>query len=212
MEKYAEPSKEIFEFVMNTDGTYTVTDILTRGIDHLEIPEGVSVLGPHLIFDLDHESEKGNFDPQTVSFPSTLKSIEVGFFNGNSRMETLKIPGNVTHIGSGAFQFSNFKSVEFEEGLEEIGVAAFSFCPNLKTIIIPASCKRIGWRCFAECDSLERILIREPNGWEKWKLQDGPVESYKKMLFGNVYQSLLFDPCTAATFLKKDIEIRKKQA
>ena len=210
MMKYAEPSKEMFEFFMNDDGTYTVTDILIRNIDHLEIPEGVSILGPHEIIDLDEEREKGELDPQTVSFPSTLKSIEVGFFNGNSRMETLRIPGNVTHIGSGAFQASKFKRVELEEGLEDIGMAAFSFCSELKTIVIPASCKRIGWRCFADCESLEEIHIKEPSGWEKWKLQDGPAETYKKVMFGKVPPSKLLDTHTAAVFLSEDVDIRRK--
>ena len=207
MAKYAEPSKELFEFFENPDGTYTVTDILARNIDHFEIPEGVSVLEKKIDFDFDES--KGFFEPKTVSFPSTLVKIGRGVFCGNRRMETLKIPGNVKYIGDAAFQQSDFKLLEFEEGLEEIDFAAFSFCNNIKDVIIPASCKMIGWRCFADCESLERILMRDPKGWSKWKF-DHETYSHKKALFGRVPESTLIDPRSAAVFLKKDLAIRKK--
>ena len=207
MKKYVEPSNEIFEYYQNEDGTYTVTDILARNIDHLEVPEGVVELNRK--FDFDFDESKGTFEPKTVSFPSTLTKITGTIFVGNKRMETLKIPGNVKYIGDGTFQQSDFKTIEFEEGIEVIDFAAFSFCNNIKEIIIPTSCKMIGWRCFAECESLERVLVRDPKGWVKMKF-DFDKHTHKKMLFGGVSESVLMDPRSAAAFLVKDVAICKK--
>lgn len=207
MVKYSEPSKELFEFYQNEDGSYVVTDIIAKNIDHFEIPEGVVELNKKFEFDFDES--KGTFEPKTVSFPSTLRKITGSVFVGNRRIKTLKIPGNVKYIGDGTFQQSDFKVVEFEEGIEVIDFAAFSFCNNITEIIIPASCKMIGWRCFADCDALKNVLIRDPKGWTKMKF-DFDKHTHKKMLFGGVPESVLLDPRTAADFLTKDVAICKK--
>ena len=201
---YSEPSKELFEFSQNEDGTYTLTALLKKDVDHLEIPEGVSSID----WDYDVDAEE-DFNPETVSFPSTLKSIGKSAFLFNGRMETLFIPGNVTYIAEAAFQQSNFVSVEFGEGLEEIDFAVFSLCKRLETVIIPASCKKIGWRCFAECDSLQSVIFRDPKGWTKLNF-DHKTRTHKKALFGSLSEATLSDPRLAAELLKKDIAIGKK--
>lgn len=204
MANFSEPSKDLFEFYQNSDGTYTITALLKRDVDHLEIPEGVSVID----WDYDIDAEE-DFDPETVSFPSTLRSIGKATFVANSRMKTLFIPGNVTYIAEAAFQQSNFESVEFGEGLEEIDFAVFSLCKCLETVTIPASCKKIGWRCFAECDSLQTVIFRDPKGWTKLNF-DHKTRTHKKALFGGLSEATLSDPGRAAELLKKDIAIGKK--
>ncbi len=64
---------------------------------------------------------------------------------------------NVTAIRSEAFKNSSIKSVSLPEGLEEIGVAAFSGCTSIRDIAFPNSLTRLRPRAFNGTTNLEKI-------------------------------------------------------
>ncbi|RBI35195.1 hypothetical protein DRW57_01270, partial [Metamycoplasma hominis] len=71
------------------------------------------------------------------------------------------IPGSVKEIGRRAFSnCKNLKEVILNEGLEKIGVRAFS-SPRIKSINIPGSVKEIGEDAFYGCGNLEEVILNE---------------------------------------------------
>jgi hypothetical protein len=99
-----------------------------------------------------------------------LKNLTLGRglvqISGQSAFEgmgitALNIPGNLKQItGIGCFsQSENLKSVNFEEGIEEIGECCFEDCMNLESVVIPNSVKKIDDFAFNNCTSLENLTI-----------------------------------------------------
>lgn len=91
---------------------------------------------------------------KTVSIPEGYDRIEDGAFsneNKQSMLENVNLPKGLTLIGKNAFQNCNYiKSIELNEGLENIGDSAF-FGTTLGTVKFPSSLKIINDCAFANC-------------------------------------------------------------
>lgn len=91
---------------------------------------------------------------KTVSIPEGYDRIEDGAFsneNAQSVLENVNLPKGLTLIGKNAFQNCNYiKSIELNEGLENIGDSAF-FGTTLGTVKFPSSLKIINDCAFANC-------------------------------------------------------------
>lgn len=91
---------------------------------------------------------------KTVSIPEGYDRIEDGAFsneNKQSVLENVNLPKGLTLIGKNAFQNCNYiKSIELNEGLENIGDSAF-FGTTLGTVKFPSSLKIINDCAFANC-------------------------------------------------------------
>lgn len=91
---------------------------------------------------------------KTVSIPEGYDRIEDGAFsneNKQSVLENVNLPNGLTLIGKNAFQNCNYiKSIELNEGLENIGDSAF-FGTTLGTVKFPSSLKIINDCAFANC-------------------------------------------------------------
>lgn len=53
-----------------------------------------------------------------------------------------------------------FKSLTIEEGIEEIGYAAFSTCLDMETLDLPSTLKTIGYRAFSTCNYMKTLICR----------------------------------------------------
>ncbi|MBR5173878.1 MAG: leucine-rich repeat domain-containing protein, partial [Clostridia bacterium] len=92
----------------------------------------------------------------TIDIPETYNGLPVtviadSAFKGNSGLQTLSIPSSVKTIGSSAFyQQLNLETVTFAEGsnLETIGSKAFYNCGRLSSVIIPSTVETIGSSAF----------------------------------------------------------------
>ena len=72
----------------------------------------------------------------------------------------IKFDGDVTTIGSGAFEFcSSLTSVTIGDSVTTIGDYAFYYCSRLTSLTIPDSVTTIGNGAFCECSSLTSITI-----------------------------------------------------
>lgn len=91
---------------------------------------------------------------KTVSIPEGYDRIADGAFsneNAQSVLENVNLPKGLTLIGKNAFQNCNYiKSIELNEGLENIGESAFSGT-TLETVKFPSSLKIINDCAFANC-------------------------------------------------------------
>lgn len=91
---------------------------------------------------------------KTVSIPEGYDRIADGAFSNESRqsvLENVNLPKGLTLIGKNAFQDCNqIKSIELNEGLENIGESAFSGT-TLETVKFPSSLKIINDCAFANC-------------------------------------------------------------
>ena len=91
---------------------------------------------------------------KTVSIPEGYDRIADGAFsneNKQSVLENVNLPQGLTLIGKNAFQNCNYiKSIELNEGLENIGDSAF-LGTTLGTVKFPSSLKIINDCAFANC-------------------------------------------------------------
>ncbi len=72
-------------------------------------------------------------------------------------VETYTLHENTREIADYAFESSQIKNVVLNDGLEKIGLCAFSGCSNLESIIIPDSVSWIENHAFVWCDNLKSV-------------------------------------------------------
>ena len=95
----------------------------------LDIPEGVVSIGAKVF--------EGRSDIKSVVFPSTLKTIgDQAFRKCSNIIGDLSIPQGVTELGQGAFIGTGITKAVIPTGVAAVGSQAFSFCPNLKEIVV----------------------------------------------------------------------------
>ena len=84
------------------------------------------------------------------------------FAFANSKIEEVSFPDSLKKIEKNAFyECSRLKSVDFGNGIEEIGgVMAFAFC-SITKLEIPPQVKTIGDGAFYYCDELKEVKFNE---------------------------------------------------
>lgn len=96
-------------------------------------------------------------DPKTDLIPFNVKTISDGAFQ-KLWWNEFNVPANIYKIGVGAFKDAYLHKVVLNEGLKEIGNAAFMSCDALEEIIIPNSVETLGYNCFS-FSGLKRVYI-----------------------------------------------------
>ena len=102
------------------------------------------------------DSLSGNLDLTGV------RGVAESAFSDCSRLTSLTIPGNVTHIGAFAFRgCSGLTSITISDGVTSIGDDAFSYCDGLTSVTIPSTMIGIGKSSFADCSGLKTVTISD---------------------------------------------------
>ena len=92
--------------------------------------------------------------------PTTVKSIGVSAFEGNTNLSTVIIPDNVEEINGSAFKdCTSLSKVVLPSNLKEITYWTFNNCSSLTDIDIPASVTTVGVSAFLNCSSLKNVTI-----------------------------------------------------
>ena len=115
------------------------------------VPEGVELL--------EGFAENANYDLQTITLPSTLRTLGRGCFAYFMKLRRLKIPEGVEEIGDQAFYRSEIQYVQFPSSIKRIGNLAFFDCRNLEDAAFPEGLESIGERAFESCSSLTRAVL-----------------------------------------------------
>lgn len=99
-----------------------------------------------------------------VSFPSEVEdgipviAIDDGMCSDNPVIENIRIPGTIKTIGNAAFsRCPNLKTVIIDEGLIQLGMCCFGGCPELVDIQLPDSLEIVDNFVFAQCWALEEV-------------------------------------------------------
>ena len=133
------------------------------GFEHFDIPDTVEKIGTSAF--------KECRLMESVTIPDSVNLIGGNAFS-YAGLKSVTIPGSVKLIGGywsdeeqfivdiAPFQFcENLETVILEEGVEELGYAAFWDCRAIKNVVLPNSLKTVGMTAFGNCLELESLVI-----------------------------------------------------
>ena len=123
------------------------------GLSHYSVPEGVTSIAGGTFNHV--------YEIRTISFPSTLKTIENWCFEG-SGIESISIPSTISEIGENTFYYCrNLKTVTFEgNNLKRIGDGAFAYSGVIE-FKYPEGIEYIGGGVLSGCNDLDYIYFPE---------------------------------------------------
>ncbi len=134
-----ETFRDVDGILFTKDGTKLIRYPAARPAEHYDIPEGVVTIASQAFM----QTYLGKSVLSTVSFPSTLKSIESLAFR-QSNLTSVTLPAGVT-FGSSSFDIcEKLTSVTISEGVTALADYMFWSCENLGEITFPASLKTVG--------------------------------------------------------------------
>lgn len=139
-------------------GVKDLSNFRAQGNSELEeiiIPEGVEKLGSSTF--------AGNNKLKTVTLPSTLTDIGNYAF-ASTGLEYLEIPACIKEIGTSNHSLagmSSLKTLVLNDGLEKIGLAAFTSLSSLETINIPGTVIEMGSNLFYNLQNLKNVTFED---------------------------------------------------
>ena len=142
-------------------------------LESLNIPENVSVIGPHAFVASKLESIiipknvsiiEDSFcqckNLASVEIKGSIEIIKESAFYGCENLKTVKFNGYVKNIDDYAFfNCKALKSINLKEGLEKIGDSAFVNCKELTSLKLPSTVKILGARFIHGCSKLTKITL-----------------------------------------------------
>ena len=101
--------------------------------------------------------------PETIEKNGTIYRVaEIDGYCPWEGLTSVEFPGSIKKV---MIRAPHLESIVLNDGIEEICSLAFCKC-HIKSINIPKSIKRIGYRAFWDCKSLEEVIITNPFGFE----------------------------------------------
>ena len=104
---------------------------------------------------------------KTIAFPKNISYVGLGAFTNTAWYDSQ--PDGAVYIGKACYQYKGTMpkntKLNVKNGTVSISQQAFFNCKNLAGITLPASLKEIGIAAFSDCTGLKSIVI--PNGVEK---------------------------------------------
>ena len=90
----------------------------------------------------------------------TIKEGTLGLADAllsDKELISIKLPSTLKVIGHYCFNGNTFTKLTLPEGLEKIGMGAFSSCNRITTVTIPESVKMIGMDAFRYCERMTHV-------------------------------------------------------
>lgn len=157
-----------------------------RSLKSVDIPEGITEIPdqtfkgcvsletinlPNSLKTIGSLAFSGCSSLKNLSLPDGLETLSVSFYYDDSvGLVSLEIPDSVTNLEGSFYSLSKLEYLklpntlkDIEEGLLHIagGQGNGTELKNLKTIVLPSSCEKIGWYAFSNLTALEKIEIPE---------------------------------------------------
>ena len=193
-------------------------------LKHVSIPESVTEWG------ISYSSSEAFRDcANLTSAEIYCKSIPPAAFFSCTALEKVVIGGNVTSIGTSAFNYTAIKEIVLPDGLTYFGHRAFANTP-LEYISIPSSVKQ--WELnnilgsyfcdsFSNCNNLKKVVIGSCSMPEKndlfkradnvtiYCIKDSEAYKYAKNNGINCVSTLKAIPTKSIKFSKEEYTLRK---
>lgn len=97
---------------------------------------------------------------QFINLPEGLIDIRVNAFSVCPKLQDITFPDSLQSIGTSAFNETNLSSVTIPAGVT-MGENVFTFCHNLKEVVLEAGVTEIGESMFSGCDALTSLDFLE---------------------------------------------------
>lgn len=97
----------------------------------VDIPSSVTTIGAMAF---------ANSEIEEVSIPASVKTLEMGLFNGCKKLAKVSIPEGVTEINSQVFMAcASLVDIRIPDSVEKMAVDTFTTCHGLRNISVPAA-------------------------------------------------------------------------
>ena len=159
--------KEIDGVLYSKDGSVLLRVPGGRDCDTFVVPDGVRVIGESAFY---HDGNEQTTGPRRVILPEGVTVIREYAFCGCRGLETVSLPSTLKTIDACAFRDSGLMQIDLPDGLEEIGDCAFSET-KFTFIRIPDSVECIRGGAFAgayveQIEGFDRVPYTTPYGME----------------------------------------------
>ena len=118
----------------------------------VDLPSGVTEIGANAFTDC--------FNLKSVRIPAGVTEIGNSVFCECIALEEIVGASHVTSIGASAFYGCEKLSFSIPEGVTNIGIWAFQYCHNLRSVTIPSGVKNLGDEMFVYSWGLEKVMIQ----------------------------------------------------
>ena len=123
--------------------------------------------GATVIYQSYHQNSTTGLNSQSYRMPNSLRTVTVtggqivgGAFYGMTKLTTVNMPANLTHIGSHAFyNCQSLTNISIPSTVTSIGIGAFGTCKLLNNVTIPSGVTSLSDSMFANCTSLTNITF-----------------------------------------------------
>lgn len=133
--------------------------LYAANLEEINIPSELEYLGDCAFADCD------SLKTSPLVFPEGFEELDMlAFSNCKNLKGQVVLPSTIKYIRDAAFSSSRITSINFPEGLREIGQCAFLAC-RLKEVWIPNSCHLEKWMHFKLNFELEKMHL--PDGLEE---------------------------------------------
>lgn len=169
----------------------------------------------------------------SINFPNGLITIGSHAFSSCRSLISVTLPNTLQTLGQYSFSTcTSLTSVSLNNSLRSIDICAFEYCTNISSFVVPDSvtsklryvfrgetslttatigsgCTGLGTTCFANCSSLNTLIIRGTNctldttdvfnntpiktGTGKIYVPNGYGETYKAMTNWNEYANQIYE-------------------
>lgn len=126
------------------------------GVKEYSIPEGVISISGRVFYSFN--DDYSGIHLESVSFPSTLKSIGEDAFYGCQSLKSISNLDGLEKVEDEAFSGTGLESVSLPDGCE-VGKYVFSYCKQLTYTSLPKTMTSIPAGTFCECSSLGTVVL-----------------------------------------------------
>ena len=116
----------------------------------ISFPQGLKTIGHGAFLDCEHLS--------SINLPDSLTFIGNRAFANCTSLKNVKIPNGITYLNDEAFLNAGIESIDFENGIEEIGPAAL--CGTNIKILILHNWEGLSWKIYLMNANLRILTLK----------------------------------------------------
>ena len=116
------------------------------------VKPGITNIGAYLFYQMDAI--------ESISLPSTVKTIGANAFYGCEHLKEVNIPYGVTNLGETAFfECMSLEEITVPSTITTMGKGVFNKCENLRRAVFGADVAILPIDTFSECYALEEVVL-----------------------------------------------------